>query len=48
MITKTKFWQLVRKELKETHRSEERSEEIMKNIFEKIKNIPQHEQDKQE
>ena len=44
MITKTEFWQLVRKELKETHRSEE----IMKNIFEKIKNIPQHEQDKQE
>jgi hypothetical protein len=42
MITKTKIWQLVREELKETHRSQK----IIKNIVEKIKNIPQNEKNK--
>ena len=39
MITKTKFWQRIKKELKEVERSKHFTSEIMK----RIKDIPQNE-----
>ena len=39
MITKTKFWQIIREELKNKHRANKAAEEVMK----KIKDVPQHE-----
>lgn len=39
MITKTSFWKLIKKELKET----ERSKSIINIVMEKIKELPQDE-----
>tara|TARA_Y100001973_G_C5164840_1_gene315521 strand:+ start:1253 stop:1390 length:138 start_codon:yes stop_codon:yes gene_type:complete len=39
MITKTDFWKLIKKELKET----ERSKSIINTVMEKIKELPQDE-----
>ena len=39
MITKTNFWKIIQKELKET----ERSKMIINTVMEKIKELPQHE-----
>jgi hypothetical protein len=39
MITKTNFWKLIKKELKET----ERSKSIINTVMEKIKELPQDE-----
>ncbi len=39
MITKSKFWKLIREEMKNS----QRSKEITQVIMEKIKDIPQHE-----
>tara|TARA_Y100000004_G_C8725033_1_gene331772 strand:+ start:237 stop:374 length:138 start_codon:yes stop_codon:yes gene_type:complete len=42
VITKTKFWKLVRKELKEM----ERSQNLTAQVMTKIKDIPQNENKK--
>ena len=39
MITKTKFWQIIREELKHKHRENKAAEEVMR----LIKDIPQNE-----
>jgi hypothetical protein len=39
MITKTSFWKIIQKELKET----ERSKNIINTVMEKIKELPQDE-----
>ena len=39
MITKTNFWKIIQKELKET----ERSKNIINTVMEKIKELPQDE-----
>ena len=39
MITKTKFWKIIRKELKHKHRAAKAAKEVMI----RIKDIPQHE-----
>ena len=39
MITKTKFWKMIREELKQKHRENKAAEEVMK----LIKDIPQNE-----
>ena len=39
MITKTRFWQIIREELKDKHRAEKVAKEVMK----LIKDIPQGE-----
>ena len=39
MITKTKFWKIIRNELKHKHRSDKATEEVMK----RIKDISQNE-----
>lgn len=39
MITKTNFWKIIQKELKET----ERSKMIINTVMEKIKELPQYE-----
>jgi|10_taG_2_1085330.scaffolds.fasta_scaffold20312_6 hypothetical protein len=39
MITKTKFWEMIREELKRKHRADKATEKVMK----RIKDIPQSE-----
>jgi len=39
MITRTEFWKIIRKELKDTHRGNKVTTEVMK----RIKDIPQNE-----
>jgi hypothetical protein len=39
MITKTKFWKIIREELQRKHRADKAAEEVMK----RIKGIPQNE-----